>query len=78
LIAEEIRAFDPLGEYERFCAHIEGQVASGLVRERIPDPSYEKGKILVDVGSKNLETQEIWGLVPPDFPFRGLWKRVDI
>jgi len=78
LIAEEIRGFDSPGEYERFCAHIEGQVASGLVWERIPDPDYEKGKIIGGRWFEDLETQEIWRLVPPDFPFRGLWERVDI
>jgi hypothetical protein len=77
-IWEEIRGFSSPGEYRRFCTYIEGQIAAGVARERMVDPRYEKG--MVDDGRwfEDLETSEIWRLVPPDFPFKGLWEKVDI
>ena len=74
---EEIHGFASPGEYEKFCAHIEGQVTSGVARERIADPNYEKGKIFGGRWFEDIKTKEVWRLVPPDFPFRGLWERVD-
>lgn len=58
--------------------YIEAQVAAGVARERVTDPSYEKGKIHGGRWFEDIETNEIWRLVPPDFPFKGLWEKVDI
>jgi hypothetical protein len=73
---EEIYGFDTLGEYKRFCTYIEEQVTSGVARERIPDPDYEKGKIFGGRWFEDVETKEIWRLVAPDFPFKGVWEKV--
>jgi hypothetical protein len=74
---EEIHGFASPAEYKKFCAYIEGQITSGVVRERVPNPSYEKGKIFGGRWFEDTETKEVWRLVTPDFPFRGLWERVD-
>lgn len=74
---EEIHGFDSPGEFNRFCNYIEGQVSSGLAVERPADPSYEKGKIFGGRWFEDVETKEIWRLVSPDFPFRGLWEKVE-
>jgi hypothetical protein len=74
---EEIHAFTSPGEYKKFCDYIEGQVMSGVAREQTPDPNYEKAQIFGGRWFEDIETKDIWRLVPPDFPFRGLWQRVE-
>lgn len=74
----EIHGFGSPGEYNRFCAYVEGQVTSGLAKERKPDLKYEKGMIFGGRWFEDTETGEVWRLVPPDFPFKGLWERVDV
>ena len=77
-LCEEIRGFTTPAEYKRFCAYINGQVASGVASERSPDPHYQKGMISGGRWFEDVETNEIWRLVPPDFPFRGVWEKVDL
>jgi hypothetical protein len=77
-LCEEIRGFTTPAEYKRFCAYINSQVASGVARERSPDPHYQKGMISGGRWFEDVETNEIWRLVPPDFPFRGVWEKVDL
>ena len=76
-IREEVRGFASLGEYQRFCHYIEGEVARGAAKERRPADSYHKGLVFGGRWFEDIETEEIWRLVAPDFPFRGLWERVD-
>jgi hypothetical protein len=73
---EEIHAFASLGEYNRFIQYIEGQVASGVAREVAVDPLYGKGMIYGGRWFQDTENGIVWRLVPPDFPFRGLWEPV--
>jgi hypothetical protein len=74
---EEIRGFASLGEYKRFCTYIENKVTSGLARERNPDPNYNRGTIVGGRWFEDIETNEVWRLIAPDIPFRGLWERVE-
>jgi len=74
---EEIRGFASPGEYKRFCAYIENQVASGVARERDPDPNYSEGTLAGGRWFEDIKTNEVWRLIAPDLPFRGLWERVD-
>lgn len=53
------------------------QIVSGAAREKSPDPSYHKGIISGGRWFEDAETKEIWRLIPPDFPFRGLLEKVD-
>jgi hypothetical protein len=73
---EEIHGFDSPGEYTRFAKYIEGQVSAGLARERDVDPRYERGMIFGGRWFEDIETREVWRLVAPDFPFRGVWEPV--
>ncbi len=75
---EEIHGFSTASEYQRFCAYIEDQIAQGMVEERIPLASYCKGLIFGGRWFEDIETKEIWRLVAPDFPFKGLWEKVDL
>jgi hypothetical protein len=75
--------YDPIagfvlpGEYERFVKFIEGQAAAGQVVELAPDPEYNKACVYGGRWFRDIENDETWRLVPPDFPFRGLWERID-
>lgn len=73
---EEIHGFASPGEYTRFVRYIEGQVSAGFVREIESDNDYGRGEIYGGRWFCDVETGEIWRLVPPDFPFRGLWEPV--
>lgn len=74
---EEIHGFVSPGEYKKFCAYIADQVAAGIAQERALDPNYKKGEIFGGRWFEDAETKEVWRLVPPDFPFRGLLERVE-
>jgi hypothetical protein len=53
-------------------------VAPGDAIERTVDPNYGKGMIFGGRWFEDRGTKEIWRLAPPDFPFRGLWEKVDL
>jgi hypothetical protein len=74
---EEIHGFVSPGEYERFCAYIDGQIAGGIAEERSPDAGYDLGQTVGGRWFVDLATADIWRLVAPDFPFRGIWERVE-
>jgi hypothetical protein len=73
---EEIHGFQSPAEFKKFVRYIESQVNSGEVVEVYPDPNYGKGEIYGGRWFRNLETGEVWRLVPPDIPFKGLWEPV--
>lgn len=75
---EEIHGFNSLGEYNRFVKYIESQVSEKIAAEIEPDPNYGKGEIYGGRWFRDLETDEIWRLIPPDIPFKGLWELVEI
>jgi hypothetical protein len=73
---EEIRGFTSPGEYQRFVRYIEGLVSSGYVEEVPVDPAYGPGLIYGGRWFANKNTGQIWRLVEPDFPFKGLWEQI--
>jgi hypothetical protein len=73
---EEIHAFQSLSEYQRFVEYIESQVRAGHAIEVPADPRYQKGEVYGGRWFEDPGSGEIWRLVSPDFPFRGLWERV--
>ncbi|WP_434148013.1 hypothetical protein ACR2R6_11900 [Methylocaldum gracile subsp. desertum] len=76
IVWEEIHGFASPSEYNRFVQYIEGQVKNGHAVEVDPDPDYGAGEIYGGRWFKDIETGEIWRLIPPDFPFKGLWEAV--
>jgi hypothetical protein len=72
----EIRGFQSPGEHARFVRCIEDHVRSGHARELVVDPDYGRGEIYGGRWFEDLRTGAMWRLVPPDFPFRGVWVRV--
>jgi len=73
---EEIDGFSSPGEYARFVEYIEQQVAHTYAEELEVDPSYGKGMIYGGRWFKDVDSGQVWRLVPPDFPFRGVWEPV--
>lgn len=73
----EIDGFVSPGEYERFCAYLQGQVDAGIARQVPADPDYTRSEVSGGAWYQDRQTGEIWRLVPPDFPFRGLWEKVE-
>lgn len=73
---EEIHGFQSVGEFNRFVHYIENQVDIGDIEEIKPDPGYNEGEIYGGRWFKDIETGEIWRLLPPDIPFKGLWEPV--
>jgi hypothetical protein len=71
---EPIHGFVSPGEYERFLKHIEEQVADGRLLEIPTDAEYRAGGIQGGRWFFDIEIKQRWRLVPPDFPFRGLWE----
>ncbi len=74
---QEIHGFVSPGEYRRFVQFVEDNVSSGHFEEIPVDPNYGKGKVFGGRWFKELSTGEIWRLIPPDYPFRGLWEQVE-
>ena len=73
---EEIHGFNSPEEYTRFVRYIEDQVVMGVAREREAHRQYGKGMIFGGRWFEDIETHEVWRLVAPDFPFRGLWEPI--
>lgn len=74
---EEIHGFLSPGEYERFVRYIEQQVASSQAEELPVDPNYGNGEIYGGRWFRDIDSGQVWRLVAPDFPFRGLWEPLD-
>lgn len=72
----EIHGFDSPAEYSRFVDYLERQVSIGVSAEVPVDPEYGAGQIFGGRWFRHNESGEVWRLVEPDFPFRGLWERV--
>ena len=78
VVWEEIHGFASLGEYRRFVQYIEMQKEAGLVKEIEADPKYGEGMIYGGRWFQGVESGEVWRLVEPDIPFKGLWEPVKV
>lgn len=76
MVWEEIHGFDSLSEFKRFVIYIEKQVDSGYAEELEVNNQYGKGEIYGGRWFKDCDSGEIWRLIEPDFPFRGMWEPV--
>lgn len=75
-VPNAIRSFESPGEYKKFCAYIAELVASNLLAETDADPDYGPGEVYGGRWFKDRSTNEVWRLVAPDYPFKGVWERV--
>ena len=76
MVWEEIQGFQTPGEYQRFVEYIEAQARAGTARELPADPAYRRGEVYGGRWFQDVESGEIWRLIPPDPPFTGMWERV--
>ncbi|CCH48760.1 protein of unknown function [Pseudodesulfovibrio piezophilus C1TLV30] len=74
---EEIHGFISPSEYKRFLQFIHDQVVLGRVVEIVVDPDYCEGMICGGRWFQDPSSGEVWRLIEPDFPFKGLWERVN-
>lgn len=77
-IWEEIHGFQSLGEYQKYVLYIEGQVQTGYAIEITPLSDYHKDFVFGGRWFEDIDSGQKWRLVPPDFPFRGLWDPVKL
>lgn len=75
---EEIHGFATPGEYKRFVAYIECQIASDQVKEIKPDNNHSKIRMFGIRWFQDIESGAVWQLVEPDIPFRGTWEPVKL
>jgi len=73
---EEIQGFVSPGEFDRFVKYLDRQIAEGVAREVDCDPDYGRDQLFGGRWFRDLESGEVWRLLPPDFPFTGLWEKV--
>jgi hypothetical protein len=73
---EEIHGFSSLIEFNDFVKYINNLIDGGLVEEIAVNPNYGAGLIYGGRWFRCKECKEIWRLINPDPPFRGLWERV--
>lgn len=75
---QEIHGFKSNSEYHRFENYIEQKIKDGSVREVGVDVRYEKGMIYGGRWFMDISSGQVWRLISPDFPFKGLWEPVRI
>lgn len=72
----EIHGFCSPWEYIRFVQYIEVQVRAGHIIEIEPDSEYGYREVYGGRWFKVIGSGEVWRLIEPDFPFKGLWEPV--
>ena len=73
-ILEEINEFFSISEFERFNKYVKGFVSTGDLIEMPVEKRYAGFE---EQWYKCKNCSQVWKLVHPDFPFKGLWNIVD-
>jgi hypothetical protein len=73
---DAIDGFNSLADYRRFQEWIKGQVTSGIAGSVPVAKPYSGSSLWDEHWYECLDTHEIWRLVGPDPPFRGIFKSV--
>jgi hypothetical protein len=74
---ETIDRFQSLAHYEEFHSWINEQVAKGFAAVLPLDPTMAWGNAWEEQWYQCLADREVWRLVGPDPPFRGVFKRLE-
>ena len=73
---EAIPSFDTIEEFNRFHRWINNQCEEGVGSKfELPAPPAGKIPVTVEERYKHIASGQVWRLVFPDFPFRGVWER---
>jgi len=71
-VLEEINEFQSIWEFERFQKYIKGLEKDGELME-VPVQKHYAG--FPEQWFKCTSCPQIWRLVHPDFPFKGIWEK---
>jgi hypothetical protein len=74
---EAIDRFNSLAHYEEFLRWITGQIAEGRAQAVPMDPAKAWGTAWDEHWYECLASNDVWRLVGPDPPFRGIFKKVE-
>ena len=77
-VPTEIRGFSSPSEYERLCAFLARLIDSKVLIETSIDPNYGPGEVYGGRWFEDSATHEVWRLIPPDYPFKGVWEPVNL
>jgi hypothetical protein len=73
----EIEEFKSVSELDRFREYISDRVKEGELSEITPEEHYfGRNHFSKDRWFRKADTDEVWRLVHPDFPFKGFFKKV--
>jgi len=72
----EIHGFVSPGEFDRFVEYLLQDVRAGLAEQVEAQEDYGRGEIFGGTWYRDRDTGELWRLVAPDPPFRGVWERI--
>lgn len=76
----EIKEFKSHSEYERFVKYLDDRLTENELSEIEPNEYYH-GKsqhgLNDDRWFKDCSSEDVWRLVPPDFPFKGFFEKVN-
>jgi hypothetical protein len=73
---DEIHEFQSRGEYERFLKWIAEAIAEGELQE-VPVVSRYAGATVFDEHWYRAASGQTWRLVAPDYPFKGVFEKVN-
>ena len=74
---EAIEGFQSLADYDKFLSWINAQVATGGAAAVPLDPAKAWGSAWDEHWYRCVADREVWRLVGPDPPFRGVFKRLE-
>lgn len=74
---EKIPEFSSPSEYQRLVEYLIAQVKSGSAKEVACDMDYGKGEVYGGRWFQDVGSGQVWRLVSPDFPFKGLWEPIE-
>lgn len=75
-VLEEIRGFNSLSEFDRFLKYIKGLLKENYLTQVTVTQKYANSQIFKEQWYECTGCKQIWRLVTPDFPFKGLWERI--
>lgn len=74
---EKISGFSSPGEYQRLIEYLKSQVDCGFAKELVCDMNYGSGEVYGGRWFQDVGSGQVWRLVSPDFPFKGLWEPIE-
>ncbi|MCZ8208819.1 MAG: hypothetical protein O9270_11590 [Aquidulcibacter sp.] len=74
---EKIDDFQALSEFNRFASWMNEQVAAGEAGEILVTAPYLDATTFEEKWFRHNDSGQTWRLVLPDFPFTGLFERVE-